>query len=252
VSQPAGQSLPPIGMLRIKIGPKPIEFTFPNSGNMRAQIEQVLSGREYPLARPPGYEPKIIVDVGANVGSSAVFFHTAFPAARIYCYEPSAGNFRFLKQNVAFSDRIVPIPYGLLDRDGTARLFLGASQAMQHSLIRSVETTDTFEEATFRRASTELDERAIADVSILKLDTEGSELAILRDLGPRLKRVDFLYVEYHSEEDRRAIDKLLEGDFTLGAAHAIMPHRGMNTYLSRALIARFPQFDRARIAPPAS
>src|SRR5690349_12598508 len=40
--------------------------------------------------------PKIIVDGGANIGLSSIFFATRFPAAKIYAIEPEQTNFDVL------------------------------------------------------------------------------------------------------------------------------------------------------------
>jgi hypothetical protein len=83
--------------------------------------------------------------------------------------------------------------------------------------------------------------RGVGDISILKVDTEGSEIPILTDLGDRLDRTDFVYLEYHSDNDRRELDSLLTPHFILAAAKAHIPHRGTLTYISRRIIARWPE-----------
>jgi hypothetical protein len=83
---------------------------------------------------------------------------------------------------------------------------------------------------------------------ILKLDTEGCEVPILRDVSAVLGGVDLLYVEYHSEEDRLAIDDLLRGQMMLAVGRAMMPHRGTSVYVARHLVERYPMLDAARIA----
>src|ERR1700674_5225099 len=49
-------------------------------------INQVLLRRgakaEYYL--PLALEPKVILDIGSNIGTSVLFFHQQFPAAKIY------------------------------------------------------------------------------------------------------------------------------------------------------------------------
>ena len=41
----------------------------------------------------------LILDAGANIGASAVYFATRFPKSRICCFEPEPGNFAFLERN---------------------------------------------------------------------------------------------------------------------------------------------------------
>ena len=246
---PSPHVLPPQSTIKLTMDGRTVDFSFPDLGNMRTHVQNVLAGREYPLLRLQGYQATTIVDIGANVGAAAIFFHAAYPEARIYCFEPSPINFGFLHRNASFSHRIFAFPYGLLDRDADMKLFVGRTQWMQNSLLRSIETSDGFEMAKVRAAGREFDERGLSPVSILKLDTEGSELPILRDLGHRLSGVDFLYVEYHSEHDRRTIERMLEPNFILAAAHCAMAHRGTNVYVSNRIVQRFPALDLARIGP---
>src|SRR5438105_1545207 len=69
-------------------------------------IYQVLLRRggkaEYYL--PPALEPKVILDMGSNIGASVLYLHERFPSARIYAFEPHPETFRVLQANVG------PIP----------------------------------------------------------------------------------------------------------------------------------------------
>jgi FkbM family methyltransferase len=208
---------------------------------MRELLLRIFNGQEYPVIRPPAYAPRGIVDIGANVGAFAILMAGAFPNTPIHCFEPASENLQYLRANTAQTPLITVHPVALSDQSGEANLYHGNYQSMQHSLFRSIETTERFERVRVQRASEAM--KAI-EPSILKIDTEGRELTILRDLGESLERVDFLYVEYHAESDRRDIDSLLEG-FTLGASNAPIPHRGMNLYYSNQIMGRYPQFGEA-------
>jgi predicted O-methyltransferase YrrM len=65
-------------------------------------IYQVLLRRggkaEYYL--PVALEPKAILDIGSNIGTSILFFHEQFPSAKIYGFEPHPETFRILQTNV--------------------------------------------------------------------------------------------------------------------------------------------------------
>ena len=117
---------------------------------------------------------------------------------------------------------------------------------MQHSLHRSNETTDRYETIELRAAATEL--AGIPSGTLLKLDTEGEEVPILSAITNQLVQVDMIYVEYHSEEDRRAIEAILAPDFLLASSQSSWPHRGSNHYVSRRLVSRFQELDDMRIA----
>jgi hypothetical protein len=127
---------------------------------------------------------------------------------------------------------------------------------MQCSVFSSVETGSETERVTLRRARPALVEIGLggAGGAVLKLDTEGCEVPILRDLGELLNAIDLIYVEYHSEADRRAIDALLAERFMLATATARYPHRGLNLYVAETLAAAFPALHSLRMdtAAPAA
>jgi len=60
-------------------------------------IVKVLGSHEYGF--PFDGTPKLIIDAGANIGISALYFAQRFPDAKIYAIEPEEGNFELLKKN---------------------------------------------------------------------------------------------------------------------------------------------------------
>ncbi len=64
-----------------------------------------------------------IIDCGANIGITALYFAARYPNARIYSVEPDPSNFAILKQNVASELRITPINAAVVGRN-TGPVFL--------------------------------------------------------------------------------------------------------------------------------
>jgi FkbM family methyltransferase len=58
-----------------------------------SEIAKLLEDRHRAGRRP------LIIDAGANIGASAVFFATTFPTATIVAIEPELGNFNLLRKN---------------------------------------------------------------------------------------------------------------------------------------------------------
>ena len=90
-------------------------------------------------------------------------------------------------------------------------------------------------------------EHGISRIGLLKLDTEGSEVPILRDLEDFLDRIDAVFLEYHSEADRLEIDRILSSRFDLCKATIDLVHRGTLAYVAKAIIASRTHFDRLEI-----
>jgi FkbM family methyltransferase len=224
-----------------------IEVFYPDVANLRQHITSVLTGQEYPLIPLPGYEPQTIVDIGAHVGAASILFNCVYPQARLVCFEPSAGNFEYLRKNLANIPNAEIYPIGLSDRSGQRKLYRGVHHSMENSVVPSAGTTDDFEVIELRDAAGEFEARGLTDISILKIDTEGCELPILRTLRAWLGRIDLIYLEYHSDDDRRAIDQHLAEHFVMASSRAFRVHRGSALYLSRRIIDRYPWLDRDRI-----
>ncbi len=51
----------------------------------------------------PNFEPKSIVDGGANIGMFAIHASSYFPKAKLICYEPDSANFQQLQKNLALN-----------------------------------------------------------------------------------------------------------------------------------------------------
>src|SRR5439155_22184597 len=132
------------------------------------------------------------------------------------------------------------IKIALSDENSTGTLHHGADTWAQHSLFQSGMAGEYSETVPVRRASEMVrDELNIEHISILKIDAEGVEARILRDLftseGKRIA-IDAIQLEYHSDEDRVAIDRTLSADYFLAFANSTKIHRGRLSYVRKSLI----------------
>ena len=89
----------------------------PFSGDLFVLYE-VLLHRCYnlPDALLPPEHVRAILDCGANIGITALYFAWRYPNARIFCIEPDNHNFELLKRNSSGEPRILPIHGALVGR----------------------------------------------------------------------------------------------------------------------------------------
>lgn len=128
-----------------------------------------------------------VLDVGAHEGSYATEAARALHEAEVFAFEPHPDTFRRLEAGAA-RGRYVPVHAALSDRPGTATLYdHGAATGSQHaSMVRDAFTTfyKNPDVRSWTVPATTLDafirQRAIARVRLLKIDTEGTELDVLR------------------------------------------------------------------------
>lgn len=226
-----------------------IELVVRDRGDTARLVRRVLVGREYPARLPlTGWNPGVIVDIGANVGAMTRRLAAQHPEAVLHAVEPSSATFRLLEHNTAaLGERVRLHRCAVSDRSGTALLRRGHEVDLQHSLAASPETAGTGEEVALVRARDLIAEAGRP--GILKVDTEGSELPILGDLEAAgvLATIDFVMVEWHSAEERRALDALMWRHFVPFWAQQPGIHRGTLAWINRSWPKRFPALDQHRV-----
>jgi FkbM family methyltransferase len=223
---------------------------YPDSPQMEAVMAGIFSNADYPRLDLLAGTDGAIVDIGANIGCTALLFRLQYPNAPIFAFEPASESYEYLAENASQLPRVRTFHHGLFDRDATTTLHLGHDVSVTNSIAESVYNGDGSEEIVLRRVSTVLDELAIHRIALLKIDTEGSEIPILRDLEPRFDRIEAIFVEYHSERDRLEIDRLLSERFTLYFSHATRPHLGTIAYLAKDVLATRTDAARFEIVRP--
>lgn len=246
---PAPAAKPRSIVMTLAVGGETVPFRCFDSPLGRVVNREILAGEIYRW--PAGVAPPgTVVDVGANVGAAALFFALRFPAARIFAFEPAPACQPLLRENLAGRPQVRVEPYGLFDRDAERQLFLGRQDSVTNSLGRSAYNGEEGPLVTLRHAGEALRDLGLQTVDCLKLDTEGSEVPVLEALAPFLPGVNVLFVEYHSEADRRRIELFMAPDHLLVAGRIQGPHRGELTYARRAAFEDPAARDRLEIRPP--
>lgn len=143
-------------------------------------------------------EPKVIVDVGANIGAVTLLYARKYPTAKIYAIEPEAGNFEMLKMNVGVRAGIVPIRQAIWSRHMTREIQNRRTGAWGYTLADLPADVQgmgqTVECVTMDEFMTQ---QGIGRIDILKMDIEGGEKEIFEHPEGWLDRVDMLAVELH-------------------------------------------------------
>ena len=215
-------------------------FQAPQS--MLDDVRQILSQGSYNVPIAPGWKAETVVDIGANCGAFSMFAHLAFAGARILAFEPGIANFGLLARNTEGLPKVEAYHCGLYDRTERRTLYYGAQNPGQSSILPRANQRAEGEEIELRQASTTLAELGVERISVLKIDTEGCEVPILQDLGDLVSRCDYILLEYHLEDDRRAIDQLLADDFYLIGAKVHVPHCGELKFVHREVLRRHPDY----------
>jgi FkbM family methyltransferase len=166
-------------------------------------LKQIFLERQYQRrsdAKPPG----LIVDCGANIGLSSIYFANQFPDAAIYAIEPAEANFNLLAANIRPYPRITPIQAAVWSSD--CRLAI-ANPEDDHFSYRTVPISAAAAGARPVLAVTidqVLAQSGFQRIGLLKIDIEGAEKALFNEnCHSWLSRTDMLMVELH--------DRLISG-----------------------------------------
>jgi FkbM family methyltransferase len=164
--------------------------------------------REFPLAREA---VRTVLDIGANVGVTALYFSQIFPNARIYAFEPAPDNFAVLAKNVANCDRIRAFNFGLGADDATLELFASDNPVNFGGYSLHAAGSDTSKKVSIRVRSVKsvLQEIAVESVDVIKIDTEGAEWDILTAFPePVVRSATYITGELHGNKDFALLEYL--------------------------------------------
>jgi len=126
-----------------------------------------------------GQQP-LIIDAGANIGMSALWFAKQYPKARIFAIEPDRDNYELLLKNTqSLNGRIKPFFGGIWPRD--ARLSIENRNAgAQHYQTSELETEmdGALNSITVEKI---LSQVGTETIFIAKIDIEGSQKALFEE-----------------------------------------------------------------------
>src|SRR5688572_17981519 len=89
----------------------PIYFR-PNSSDVHT-FREIFLRQEYAIQLPAAIKPQVIIDAGANVGFTTLFFLKRYPNAKILSLEPDNQNYELLKRNTSGYSGVTPIQAAL-------------------------------------------------------------------------------------------------------------------------------------------
>jgi FkbM family methyltransferase len=153
-----------------------------------------------------------ILDIGANVGSFAIWASLRWPGSKIRCYEPNPGTFAYLKRNIAGRPGITATNAALFPNAKPREKFFARYDGDGEAGLVSY-ATDTFREKAVI-GTFEVDviaPKSVGSADIVKLDCEGAEAAILEHLD--LSKTELVLAEFQNGKNRAIMQKVLAKDF---------------------------------------
>lgn len=164
-----------------------------------------------------GMAIRTILDVGANDGSSSLKFHAGFPEALIHAFEPVSTTFETLASNVGTIQQIRCHQLAVGESSTTASIYV-TQHSTTSSLIRP-ESSLREEVVAVTTVDAFAADQRLPKIDLLKIDTEGYDLNVLRGSRGMFAReaIHFVLVEvgFHRHDSRHVlfddVRDLLEG-----------------------------------------
>ncbi len=183
------------------------------------------------------FQPKsanpVIIDCGANMGLSLLFFTKNYPDAKIYAFEPDITVLDYLEKNIE--------TYGMKNAtlikkavwDKKEILEFATDKGMGGTLV-NIHNKEKTQVETLRL------KEFIGDmhIDLLKMDIEGAEYRVIKDCESKLGQIENIFIEYHSMEgEEQKLEELL----------LILKRNGYRYHLSESFSREKPFVDKKLI-----
>lgn len=209
-------------------------FSFPEKVYCRASPSsdfsvflQVFYHEQYQnivsIAQLNNIEINYILDLGANVGYTSIYFHQHFPNAKVLAVEPDADNFNQLQLNLKNFNNISAVNCAVWPYKTTLNLKNATSDGWGKSYDEILGTEGNIKAYSIFDLQNKYQYPII---DILKMDIEGAEKAIFDHRTEFLDCTKLIAIEIHDDcADRNKINQILKkhgfmiwelGELTIG------------------------------------
>lgn len=147
----------------------------------------------------PGFEinsEDIVIDVGAHIGLFTLYASQFCTKGKIYSFEPVKENYNLLLKNIKSNNLNQENCFNLAvsNSNQPIKLYLNEDES-GHSMLSESNQSTTVDSISLQKF---FDENNIERCNFLKLDCEGAEYEILKNLPiTYLKKIDKMVIEYH-------------------------------------------------------
>lgn len=143
------------------------------------------------------YQLDTFVDIGANVGQTALKVIEKFRNAKIHCVEPFYENYQILSENLKQFKTVRCYQVAIGDQNAELELYHGEKDSTMCTLNKPPDGRIIANKVAMKTLDTFCAENEIRKISYLKIDTEGYDLNVLKGAEKILKEqlADFIEVE---------------------------------------------------------
>ncbi len=194
------------------------KFHFVDSASFIFIYEEIFRKKIYKFNAKS--ENPVIIDAGANIGLSVIYFKMIYPNANVIAFEPDEHVFSVLQKNVdshRFKE-VQLVKKGLWTEE--TELSFNAEGADAGRISNNKQDAKITKIKTTKLSNYLKDNK----VDLLKIDIEGAEFEVLKEAGPYLKNVQNMFVEYHSFVGQEQVLHQLLGVLSMAGLRIINIH----------------------------
>ena len=161
-------------------------------------LNKIFGEQEYKF-KINNFDPRLILDCGANVGYSTAYFANKYPQAQIIAVEPEPLNFKMLTFNTHFFDNVTCINSAIWYNEGYIKI-LPDMPGNTLAFMTEDTTADDPEALKTTTITKLLGGSESNEIDLLKLDIEGAEREVFDDAANPdewLPKVKVMVIELH-------------------------------------------------------
>lgn len=169
-----------------------------------------------------------IIDCGANIGLGTLYFKHLYPDSEILAFEPDPEVFKILETNIK-SHNLTKVNLenkALSAKEGVLDFYSEGSDAGR----LNIQITHG---NRIQVQSTKLSKYITRHVDFLKIDIEGSETEVVKDVQEKLPFVERIFIEYHS---------FIDSEFTLDVILSILKESGFKIQINAPGVSSMQPF----------
>lgn len=142
-----------------------------------------------------------IIDCGSHIGVSILSFKKQYLDSKIIGFEPNPETFKILEKNIKQNNlkNVELINAAVADKEGKIDFYVNTKNSWSwgDSLLKTWFVKDKFRKVKIKTAI--LSKYLNRPVDVLKLNIEGSETLVMKEIGSKLKNVEQLLLHFHGE-----------------------------------------------------
>ena len=196
-SEPPGLTETPSVEATAKVGMFDAEYI--NKDEFDVLYKQIFVDNEYPWKPDPSRAEPSIIDLGSHIGLSVMRWKSLAPNANVTAVEANPDTAQILKHNIQRNNlsNITVIEGAASSRDGSIDLYTAKTGVDYHLGDTTQKPPDVNRYEKVSVPSVRVSELISGPVDLLKMDIEGAELDVLKEVGSKLLMVKEVMFEFH-------------------------------------------------------